>query len=382
MSRKIIGVTVGTPISPSAVKDKLNLATEEWVKKGFQPSLVDEASGEVVALDSSADAPFAGLKLYGKTTQNGTPTPDAPVALDSVGDDGSVAVTVCSKNLVDVFNENMSVMRDGRTSATKTTVNADGSLVINVNGSMSYGQGFTKSLVAGQTVTISYIADSFGNGSGLRFRVYDTNDYQTEKATLPNNTPGKFAYTFTAPVDSVYMFGWYVTGSSSVPAGAKIHNLQLEFGDTATEYELYKEAQTLALATASGLSGIPVSSGGNYTDENGQQWVCDEVDFRKGQYVQRVGRIESYSGEAISSDCMSTTGALSNGSTVLYALTVPVETELPAELLSAYTALHTNYPNTTIYTDEGAGMEVKYVADTKLYIDNKFAELANAMLNN
>lgn len=49
-----------------------------------------------------------------------------------------------------------------------------------------------------------------------------------------------------------------------------------------------KPAQTLIIPTPNGLSGIPVSSGGNYTDADGQQWVCDEVDFKKGVYVQRV----------------------------------------------------------------------------------------------
>ena len=37
------------------------------------------------------------------------------------------------------------------------------------------------------------------------------------------------------------------------------------------------------------LRGIPVSSGGNFTDANGQKWVCDEVDFARGVYVQRIG---------------------------------------------------------------------------------------------
>ena len=59
-----------------------------------------------------------------------------------------------------------------------------------------------------------------------------------------------------------------------------------------------------------------------------------------------------------------------------------IETALSAEQLSAFAALHTNYPNTTITTDEGAGLAVKYVADTKLYIDKKFNELATAMVNN
>lgn len=58
----------------------------------------------------------------------------------------------------------------------------------------------------------------------------------------------------------------------------------------ATSYEPYKPAQKLIIPTPNGLPGIPVSSGGNYTDEKGQQWVCDEVDFKKGVYVQRIGK--------------------------------------------------------------------------------------------
>lgn len=52
-------------------------------------------------------------------------------------------------------------------------------------------------------------------------------------------------------------------------------------------YEPCRTPQSL-LVTPNGLPGIPVSSGGNYTDADGQQWVCDEVDFGRGKYVQRV----------------------------------------------------------------------------------------------
>ena len=47
-------------------------------------------------------------------------------------------------------------------------------------------------------------------------------------------------------------------------------------------------SQPLLLPTPNGLPGVPVDSGGNYTDSTGQQWVCDEVDLDKGVYVQRV----------------------------------------------------------------------------------------------
>lgn len=46
------------------------------------------------------------------------------------------------------------------------------------------------------------------------------------------------------------------------------------------------------------LPGIPVSANGNYTDETGQQWICDEVDFVRGIYVQRVGKAEFNGSEA------------------------------------------------------------------------------------
>jgi hypothetical protein len=58
----------------------------------------------------------------------------------------------------------------------------------------------------------------------------------------------------------------------------------------ATSYEPYKPAQKLIIPTPNGLPGIPVSSDGNYTDADGRQWVCDEVDFKKGVYVQRIGK--------------------------------------------------------------------------------------------
>ena len=66
---------------------------------------------------------------------------------------------------------------------------------------------------------------------------------------------------------------------------------------------------------------------------------------------------------------------------IKFALATPIETPLSAEELAAYAALYTNYPNTTIFNACGADMEVKYVADTKTYIDKEFAELSTALLN-
>lgn len=46
--------------------------------------------------------------------------------------------------------------------------------------------------------------------------------------------------------------------------------------------------QSMDIATPNGLPGIPVSSGDNYMDTDGQQWICDEIDFGRGVYAQNI----------------------------------------------------------------------------------------------
>lgn len=115
--------------------------------KARQNVLVGTETGDPISVDDAFAAPLCGLTVYGKSTQDGTPSPDAPVPIVSAGDGGSVAVTL-----------------------------------------------------------------SDGNG----------------------------------------------------------------------------KTQTLTLPTPNGLPGIPVQSGGNYTDQSGRQWVCDEVDLERGVKIQRV----------------------------------------------------------------------------------------------
>lgn len=65
---------------------------------------------------------------------------------------------------------------------------------------------------------------------------------------------------------------------------------------------------------------------------------------------------------------------------ILYPLEEPIVTELSSEEVQKILALHTNKPNTTIWNDQDAEMQVTYVADTKNYIDNKFKELNDAIV--
>lgn len=198
--------------------------------------------------------------------------------------------------------------------------------------------------------------------------------------------------------------------------------------------------QTFSLQTPNGLPGIPVDSGGNYTDSNGQQWVCDEMDFKRGKYVQRIKKVvfngsedwnlqsisqkgfanfyvRNLSGIRVNSNVLSnqfrnqttlisetTEEGIANLTTlyvridktkadnankfkeilktnnleICYQLAAPIETDIPEETMTAYRKLYTNYPSTVIQNDSGAGMEVEYVADTKQFILDQIKALVQA----
>ena len=138
------------------------------------------------------------------------------------------------------------------------------------------------------------------------------------------------------------------------------------------------EPQTLTIITPNGLPGIKVNSGGNYTDENGQQWICDEINST--ERIQRIGRIDSYNNEPIDTEYVSSTGELSAGANVIYVLKEPIKTPLSEEEKISIKKLHTNHPETLISNDENADMELTYTVDTKSYVDSKIATLSKAIL--
>lgn len=69
-----------------------------------------------------------------------------------------------------------------------------------------------------------------------------------------------------------------------------------------------------------------------------------------------------------------------NPFTIVYPLEKPIVTELSSDEVQKILALHTNKPNTTIWNDQDAEMQVTYVADTKSYIDKIFKELSDAIV--
>lgn len=192
-----------------------------------------------------------------------SPSPEYPQEIESAGDGGSVTVKVTGKNLFPVV-----------TSANLSKINKP-------DGGVRYGYVFY--VPVGSSVAASGNANVYTNCYVGDFDI-KTQTY-TQKALLVSEKGVANAITLQS--------GWYVIYAANdyLPSiliklnGAKI---QLEIGAEATAYEPYKPAQTLIVPTPNGLPGIPVSSGGNYTDEKGQQWVCDEIDLAKGERVQWI----------------------------------------------------------------------------------------------
>lgn len=247
--------------------------------KAWQNVLIGSETGNPLSVDDAFAAPLCGLTVYGKSTQGGTPTPDAPVPIVSAGDGGTIVVTLSD--------------RSGKT-------------------------------------------------------------------------------------------------------------------------------QTLTLPTPNGLPGIPVTSGGNYTDSTGQQWVCDEVDLERGVRVQRVYKVD-VDGENVKFEqagdyanlaprglpiallakgqrtyAISTFTNLSwfyntvNGQflyliaanladqlnasckkqlgKVYYALATPIETPLAPAEIAAYKAITTYGPDTVVQAGDGAGVKLDYQRDVNIAI--------------
>lgn len=127
-------------------------------------------------------------------------------------------------------------------------------------------------------------------------------------------------------------------------AGDKAYDAQLEMGSEATPYEPYHE-QTVTLPYT--LNAIPVSSGGNYTDENGQQWMADYVDMAKGKLIRLVDSAKMDNTQSIV------------GKTE-WLLAVPAEIDLTPEEITALKSLHTYAGVTNVSNDAEAWMQVGY----------------------
>ena len=338
-----------------------------------------------------------------------SPNPDYPQEIETTGASGSIEVKSCGKNLLK------------NTASTQTidnvtfTVNEDG--VVNVNGQTSSVAVSLQPLCDIELVEGSKYILSGGASSNVRLYIY----YQEDWTKLNVYSTGN-DILFTAPITGIYRVYIRVLENTTITNALIKPMLRLP-SDTDSTYEPYKETKSI-IPTPNGLIGIKVNSGGNYTDENGQQWITDEI-IRyadgSGEYVQRIYKevlngsenwslntVNSYGiynfntkpqkviaiaqmsshfvydrrtiavidapsfnityaniflrmDSSVVSDVNSLKAWLSeNNVTVCYELAEPITTPLTAEQLAEIEKLSTFSPVTNISNDADCGMSVTY----------------------
>lgn len=324
---------VGELLRVKSVSDagEVGLETEDISElQKRQNILVGSETGNPVSCDDAFAAPLCGLTVYGKSTQDGTPTPDSPVPIVSAGDGGTIAVKMTGKNLL--------YIPDGKGTARGVTITSKNG-IISISGTAAE-DGYVYLPV--KQISIHGLAILSSNVSATTVKLVSESWNVLFTQGSANNTQGVITrICFIVKEGTNYDLNGI--------------NVQLELGSTATAYSPYRE-QLLTLPTPNGLPGIHVTSGGNYTDPQGKQWVCDEIDLERGVRVQRVDKT-----------AFDTTKSLVEQKATLV---TPIENPLTSDEIDAYKALATYAPNTVMQASDGAGIKMDYQRDVNLVIKN------------
>lgn len=384
--------------------------------EAFKETQSVTASGTSIVVSDSEEANLKAFKIYGKSTQDGTPTPDAPIDIVSIGDDGNIGVSVNGENLLPFPYHTESITTNGGT----LTSLADGG--VKLSGTPTDYCGLTlysgKILHKGK-ITVTLLGNYTNVTLGIGIYDADKNFLYnlTQKTQIidlslyPSAT--KLEITVKRTVNNTEMDGVVypiVVMGSTIPA----------------HYECYIPKQSVAFSTP--LRAIPVTDKNlaTYTDASGKMWCADEIDLERGVYIQRVKKKtittetyiskHSYSNDNYfvaligdttksgSTDCLSThfvsitngeilrntacvycmnqvtspihfsvpttiandvdsfrEWAISNSLAVYFTMETPIETPLTDEQIAICKTLKANNPTTTILNDENAYIMVEYI---------------------
>lgn len=222
-----------------------------------------------------------------------SPSPEYPQEIVSAGESGSITVEVGGKNLLTgrLYFTNYSNDIPYVRNENEVTLPFAPSLE-------SFGIGYVVPCKPGVQYTFSVT----NLNKNWHLGIAEYRNFEQAKSFL--NKIGyqygseKSSIKYTAVGNGVLVCmiaGKWTDGKTTIHECTESELLQLEIGSEATTYEPYRTPQILTLQIPNGLPGVPVSKDGNYTDADGQQWVCDEIDLERGKYVQRVV-IENISG--------------------------------------------------------------------------------------
>ncbi|MBQ5320193.1 MAG: hypothetical protein J6K17_13965 [Oscillospiraceae bacterium] len=296
------------------------------------------SDNNLYTITDTVQYPLISLNLYGKSIQDGTPTPENPIDIVSTGDNGTVEIIACGKNLLDVSSANTG-------DSSSLTINENGFRINAKDGSTRVVTVNCK-LIEGKTYHLSCQCNIEGTECEVKAYATDENGKVHQYAILNTTFTARQSWNrIVFYIDAAYM------GNNVY---FEVANPQLELGTTATSFEAYKDN------TAIITSGLPLYSVGNVRDE-----LIYNADGT-GKIIKRTAKLESYNGEEIITDFISSTGGLDLGATIVYVLATPQVVELSATEMAELQKLQTFDGITNIYNDNGAEMAVKICTNKDL----------------
>lgn len=289
----------------SLKEDLSNKITKFYASNQGETHITDSDNGKIY-----------DMMLYGKSSQDGVPTPENPVEIKSVV---NPTVKVCGENLYpgsDLIGLTKTyttdfipvILHKGKIyfSFDTSSDTSDGRYHINakyfdINKELMGGNG--NESIAGNN--ISHVSFEFdGTKAGINHETIDLKNVSYVKI----------------------MFGIYATTAT------KITYKNIMISATDSDFEPYKPIQTVTLPYT--LNAIPVESGGNVTID-GQQYIADYVDVEREKLVRMVD-----------------SSKLDNTQSIVdkteWLLAESQEIDLTTEEITAFKALTTYYPTTNI----------------------------------
>lgn len=381
-----------------------------------QNILVGTETGNPIAVDDAFSAPLCGLTVYGKSTQVRT----TGAQLISLNDSyGVVTVNGVTKTPIGISAWKLEgISKEDAIIYPYSSLNflglSKGDYVFSVFGTSKAKARYT---IIGKGSS-GYIQTGHSQKISIQEDVKLTFNYKIENGVESN---GILMIMLNSGSTSL---PWepYTRGE---PSPSPDYPQEIESaGDggsvVVTLSDGNDKTQTLTLPTPNGLPGIPVTSGGNYTDPQGQQWVCDEVDLKRGVKVQRVNAVDLSTCRVTVITKITVTKRLSirlplygrdyktkalcnklpfivsfdkdtphfyvdktdvhifipidaktpeEGEYILfYALATPIENPLTPAEIAAYKALTAYGPDTVVQASDGAGVRLGYQRDVNIAI--------------
>lgn len=285
----------------SLKEDLSNKITKFYASNQGETHITDSDNGKI-----------QDMIIYGKSSQDGTPTPENPVEIKSVV---NPTVKVCGKNLL------KATLQTATVNGVTCTNNGDGTYTLNGtasggNPSFRIGKIIAKSgrkLVGSPGAAGSYVS-YLPNGTWN-----NVTEEKGDGSIISNIGKG------TDEIVIVVLNGTTVKNLLFKPM------LTTDLTATYDDFEPYHE-QTVTIPYT--LNAIPVNSGGNVTID-GQQYIADYVDVERGKLIRMVD-----------SSKLDNTQSIVNKTEWL--LAESQEIDLTTEEITAFKALTTYYPTTNI----------------------------------